>query len=58
MGYSVNGVGMGDLVEFINKVTDAEIGKIITEYENSYEIVESMQKSGKQHQALREAAKI
>jgi len=29
LGYSVNGYGVGDVVTYINKVSDAEIDKIV-----------------------------
>jgi L-arabinose isomerase len=57
-GYSVNGYGIGDLVAVINQVTDAEIDKTTQEYEDTYNVVESLRKGGAQYGSLREAAKI
>lgn len=57
-GYSVNGYGIGDLVHVINEVDDAAIDSTVQEYEDCYQVVESLRKGGAQHHALREAAKI
>ncbi|TDH21454.1 L-arabinose isomerase [Segetibacter sp. 3557_3] len=57
-GYSVNTHGIGDLVQVINKVGDDEIGKLIQEYEDSYNLVEGLRAGGNQHDSLREAARI
>jgi L-arabinose isomerase len=52
-GYSVNGYGIGDLVEFINKVTDSEIENLISEYKQQYEITGNIDTD-----SIREAAGI
>lgn len=57
-GYSVNGYGIGDLVKVISEVDDAPIDSTVQEYEDCYQVVESLRKGGAQHHALREAAKI
>lgn len=57
-GYSVNGYGLGDLVKVVNQVTDAEIAKLVEEYNSAYNLVASLRKGGEQHASLREAAKI
>src|SRR5512135_1558465 len=36
LGYSVNGYGIGDLVKVVNQVTDAEVDRLVAEYEDSY----------------------
>ncbi len=58
LGYSVNGYGVGDLVEYVNEVTDAEIKKLTTEYDEQYVVAEPLRPGGGQRQALREAARI
>ena len=45
-GYSVNTHGIGDLVNVINKVSDAEVETLIQEYEDSYIMSSSLQKNG------------
>ncbi len=57
-GYSVNTHGIGDLVKVINEVTDANIDKLVKEYEDKYNVVASLRKGGDKHSSLREAAKI
>ena len=57
-GYSVNGYGLGDLVAYVNAVTDSEIDGLIKEYEDCYNILPSLMPGGHQGQSLREAAKI
>ena len=58
LGYSVNGYGMGDLVARINQVTDAEVDKLVGEYEATYKIADSLQAKGGQRQSLKDAARI
>jgi L-arabinose isomerase len=58
LGYSVNGYGLGDLSEFVNSVSDAELNKLINEYEQKYTFSDVLKKSGEKHQSLRDAAKI
>jgi L-arabinose isomerase len=57
-GYSVNGYGLGDLVGFVNEVTDAQIDKLVAEYDERYAVDEPLRRGGGQRQELREAAKI
>jgi L-arabinose isomerase len=57
-GYAVNGYGIGDLVKVINQVSDAEIDKLVGEYQETYKVVPSLKKGGDKHSALRESAKI
>ncbi len=57
-GYSVNGFGVGDLVNVLNGTSDADIDKLCKEYEEQYKLVTSLKKGHNQHQSLREAAKI
>ena len=42
-GYSVNGYGVGDLVDYIDQVTDAEVNKLLADFENEYEISKALQ---------------
>jgi len=52
-GYSVNGYGVGDLVEFIEKVTDSNIDNLVSEYKQEYEIADNINSD-----PIREAARI
>jgi L-arabinose isomerase len=58
LGYSVNGYGVGDLVQTMKQVSDAEIDRLIAEYHEQYEVVPSLRAGGSQHQSLREGARI
>jgi L-arabinose isomerase len=57
-GYSVNGYGVGDLVECVNEATDAAIDTLMAEYDDRYVLVDSLRQKGTQRKALREAARI
>jgi L-arabinose isomerase len=57
-GYSVNGYGVGDLVEVIREVSDNEVSKLVAEYDERYSLMSSLRKGGEKHNSLREAAKI
>ena len=58
LGYSVNTHGIGDLVEVIKSVSDAEVDTLTEEYFGTYKMMESLQKNGDHYQSLREAARI
>jgi L-arabinose isomerase len=57
-GYSVNTYGVGDLVKVINETSDAAIDTLVKEYADSYTLSSTLVKGKKQHQSLRDAAKI
>jgi L-arabinose isomerase len=58
LGYSVSGYGVGELVKLVSAVSDAEIDRLVTEYDERYSVVESLRPGGSQRQSLREAARI
>ena len=53
-GYSVNGYGVGDLVERMDQISEAEIDHLLAEYRESYSIAKEHDRAD----ALRVAAKI
>ena len=57
-GYSVNGYGIGDLVKCINEVLDADINKLIAEYESKYTVAAAAKKGGERYSNLCETARI
>ncbi|MEG8988587.1 L-arabinose isomerase [Ignavibacteria bacterium 4148-Me] len=57
-GYSVNGYGLGDLVQYVNNVNENEIDKLIEEYFDKYEVAPNAKNNGKKYSNLKEAAKI
>ncbi|MBN2092590.1 L-arabinose isomerase [candidate division KSB1 bacterium] len=58
LGYAVNGYGLGDLVKFVEKVSDMEIEKLIAEYKETYTIKPEALKNQAQFKMIRDAAKI
>ena len=57
-GYSVNGYGVGDLVKYVNNISDAAIDKIIAEYNDTYTVSSSLQAGGQYYASLRTSARI
>ena len=57
-GYSVNGYGIGDLVDYVNAASDEAVSKLCAEYEGRYDVAESLRKGNKRHEALRDGARI
>ncbi len=58
LGYSVNGYGVGDLVKVVNIMSDIDVDRLVTEYDDSYAVSKELQPKGSRRQALREAARI
>ena len=58
LGYTVSGYGVGDLVQRIQKVTDAEVNKLVAEYDEAYAVAETLRKGGSKRQSLSDAARI
>ena len=57
-GFAVNYQPVGDLVKVINEVSDADIDKLVKEYDATYELAADLRKAGSKQKAVREAAKI
>lgn len=57
-GYAVNTHGIGDLVAVINQVSDAAVDKLVQEYADTYQLMESLHKGGAAHTSLQDAARI
>jgi L-arabinose isomerase len=58
LGYSVNGYGIGDLVKYISQITDTEVDKLVSEYDQRYIVAHALRPGGAQRLALRTAARI
>lgn len=58
LGYVVHGYGVGDLVEVVNQVSDAEIDQLVREYEDQYVMADDLRTGGDRHSSVREAARI
>ncbi len=57
LGYSVNGYGVGDLVKYVNEVTDVEVDRLVAEYDDRYVVAEPLRRDGRRRPALRDAAR-
>jgi L-arabinose isomerase len=57
-GYTVNGYGVGDLVKHVNEVTEAEIDRLVAEYDERYVVAEPLRRGSSQRPSLRDAARI
>lgn len=57
-GYSVNGYGVGDLVQEVNAVAEAAIDHLVEAYDSVYQLSPALRKGGVAHASLRDAARI
>jgi len=57
-GFSVNTHGVGDLVKYIHQISEADIFTLMQEYEDTYELMDSLRNGGFMRQSLVEAARI
>ncbi len=57
-GFSVNGYGVGDLVERVEAVSEGAVDTLVAEYDERYKIAENLRKDGEQHHALRYGARL
>ena len=58
LGYTVNGYGVGDLAQMVKQVSDAEVDKLASGFDDAYDVTESLRGGGSRRQSLREAARI
>ena len=56
--YAVNGYGVGDLVQRIQSVSDAEVTALTAEYDQAYAVAAPLRPEGNRRQSLRDAARI
>jgi L-arabinose isomerase len=57
-GVQVNTWGVNDLVRAVEDATDAEVDALVREYEDSYDVVPELRRSGDRHKSLRDGAAI
>ncbi|HTP00911.1 MAG TPA: L-arabinose isomerase [Anaerolineales bacterium] len=57
-GYSVNGFGVGELAKSIQEVEEAQINKLLQEYDDTYAVAEELCPGGAMRPALYESARI
>jgi L-arabinose isomerase len=58
LGISVDGYGVGELVEAVRSAPDSEVERLVGEYEQSYALMPSLRAGGEARESLREAARI
>ena len=57
LGWSTNGYAMGDLAGRIAEVSDAEVDRLVQEYEATYTLAAPLKKGGAKRENLRDAAR-
>jgi L-arabinose isomerase len=57
LGVEVNGYGVGDVVAEIEAVAEADVDRLVAEYDNQYDVAAPLRPGGPKHPALREAAR-
>ncbi len=57
-GYDVYGYGVGDLVTYVNQVSDVEIDALLADYDRAYQMAEPLRPGGERRGELRKGAKI
>ncbi len=57
-GYAVNGYGVGDVVRFVNEISDSAIDLLCKEYEGRYTVSPELKKGKARHQSLRDGARL
>jgi L-arabinose isomerase len=57
-GVSVNGYGLGDLVDAQASVTDLDVDRLCDEYAATYKLMGGLERGGARHASLRDAARI
>ena len=57
LGWSINGYAVGDLAASIDEVMDAEVERLVAEYDETYVVADALRRGGAQHQSLRGAAR-
>jgi L-arabinose isomerase len=58
LGYAINGYAVGDVVAYINKVTDKKIDNLVTEYDATYKVAKDGKQGGPKRESVRQAARI
>ncbi|MEV6813262.1 L-arabinose isomerase [Micromonospora sp. NPDC051296] len=58
LGVSVNGYGVNALVAAVDEVADADVNKLVVEYEERYDVAAELRRGGDRHDSLRYGARI
>jgi L-arabinose isomerase len=57
-GFSVNGFGVADLAAVVDKIPDADVDRLVDDYDAQYDVVPALRRGGERHTELRAAARI
>ena len=57
-GVTVNGYAVTDLADAVHASLDAEVDRLVAEYEERYEVVPELRRGGERHESLRYGARI
>ncbi len=57
-GFSVNGYGVGDLVERVNAVSEEQVDALIETYLSEYQVAPELRPGAERHPSLRDGARI
>lgn len=57
-GYAVNGYGVGDMVKYVNAAADAEVERLVGDYQEQYLVAPELRAGGARYAELRDAARI
>lgn len=55
-GFSVESYGINTLVDAVSRVSNVEVDQVISEYLNTYDVVDELKPGGARHESLRYAA--
>ncbi|AFM40091.1 L-arabinose isomerase [Desulfosporosinus acidiphilus SJ4] len=58
LGWSISGYGVGDLVRYIDDISDTAVNQLMEEYETLYDIASEVREEGSFRDAVREQARI
>jgi len=58
LGYEVNGYGLGDLVQHVDRASESAVNDLVADYTAAYSLAEKLQPGGLQRESLRDAARI
>jgi L-arabinose isomerase len=58
LGYAVNGYGVGDLVRYVDDISESAVNRLVSEYDETYAVADDLQAGGAMRAALCEAARI
>ncbi|QDU56046.1 L-arabinose isomerase [Aeoliella mucimassa] len=57
-GYSVNGYGLGDVANHLQSISDSSVDQLCLEYDEAYEMADSLRQGGTRRDQLRDSARI